>query len=182
MTNENDLIRRSIIGALCALAFSLIILFGTMFASDRVLNSTLFRQSRFATTILSEDSMSLVSIMEDPGKVDVFFKFIGAVTTAYINFEMIPVNEAKTFVVIFESLDNSISIESFVYHGKKLFVTGIAPSQSTCDAFRDELEKRRYFESVSIHQYTTVDDNIRFELVCTAPESRSYLDFAQGQT
>jgi Tfp pilus assembly protein PilN len=143
-----------------------LILLSTLFLAQQVLGSAFFRQSRFVSAVLSQDSTSLTSILSDPQKLDASAKFLGAVTTAYINFEMIPVNEARTFTVIFESLDSAITIESFAYQGKTLIIAGEAPDEKTLEDFRQDLEDKAYFTAVTLHQYTTVEDRIRFEMTC----------------
>jgi Tfp pilus assembly protein PilN len=143
-----------------------LILLSTLLLAQRVEASTFFRQSRFVSAVLSQDSTSLTGILSDPQKLDASAKFLGAVTTAYLNFEMIPVNEARTFTVIFESLDSDIAIESFAYQGKTLIIAGEAPDEKTLEAFRQDLEDQAYFTAVGLHQYTTVEDRIRFEMAC----------------
>jgi hypothetical protein len=142
-----------------------------------VAKSTLYRQSRFVTSVLSQDSTSFTDIITQPQKLDVLIKFIGAVTTAYINFEMIPVNEVHTFVTIYESLNDAISIESFTYHGKSLTIVGTATDRSDYFKFENALRDQAYFDSVSAHQYITTDDTIRFEIECGAAESRAVFAF-----
>jgi Tfp pilus assembly protein PilN len=143
-----------------------LILLSTLLLAQRVVASTFFRQSRFVSAVLSQDSTSLTGILSDPQKLDASAKFLGAVTTAYLNFEMIPVNEARTFTAIFESLDSDIAIDNFTYQGKTLIIAGEAPDEKTLEAFRQDLEDQAYFTAVSLHQYTTVEDRIRFEMAC----------------
>ncbi|MDL2234205.1 hypothetical protein LJC63_11600 [Ruminococcaceae bacterium OttesenSCG-928-L11] len=161
-----DTVKRTTQSLIAAMLAALLILLGTGGLAKRAAESTLLMQSRFARTVLAQDSMNPIRMVTEPQKLNVLLKFIGAVTTAYINFEMIPVNEAQTFVVLFESAGDDIAIESFAYHGKKLLVTGTAPTAEACERFRDALEDKRYFSSVALHQYTTTDDEIRFEMEC----------------
>jgi hypothetical protein len=143
-----------------------LILLSTLLLAQQVAGSAFFRRSRFVTTVLSQDSMSLTGILSDPQKLSASVKFLGAVTAAYINFEMIPVNEARTFTVIFESLDSAVIIENFVYQGKTLIIAGETPDTQTLEDFRQDLTDQAYFTAVSLHQYTTVEDRIRFEMAC----------------
>lgn len=150
-----------------------LVLVSTMTAAEAVSNSKFFRQSKFVTTLLSSDSTSLTTIVTNPKTLDAFTKFLGAVTTAYINFEMIPVNEANTFIAVFESLNEAIEIESFTYHGKSLTITGTATGRTEYFRFYRALEATEHFASVNGHQYITVDDNVRFEIECAAEEAFS---------
>jgi Tfp pilus assembly protein PilN len=143
-----------------------LILLSTLFLAQQVVESTFFRRSRFVSAVLSQDSTSLTGILSDPQKLDASAKFLGAVTTAYINFEMIPVNEARTFTVIFESLPGDIAVDSFTYQGKTLLIAGEAPDEKILEDFRQDLTEQAYFTAVSLHQYTTVEDRIRFEMAC----------------
>lgn len=162
MTKASFYLKHTAAGAVTAA----VILLSTILAARQVLGSTLFLQSRFVTTILSQDSISLAGVLTEPNKLDAGVKFLGAVTTAYINFEMIPVNEAKTFTVIFECLGDDITIESFHYQGKTLAISGEAPDTDSYEAFREALKEKDYFQSIRAHEYITVEDRVRFDLEC----------------
>lgn len=146
------------------------VLFSTLLLSIPVSNSAFFQKSRFVRMILATDSVGISGLVANTAHVDVLIKFLGAVTTAYINFERIPVNEASTFAAIFESLtevDGTIGIESFSYQGRAIIITGTADTEQACEAFLAGLSEQKHFSAVSGHKYTTTEDNIRFEIECT---------------
>ena len=147
------------------IAAALVLLFA-MSCADMVKNSRLLQQGRFAAAVFSQQPTGLAGVLSEPKKFDATLKFLGAVTTAYINFEMIPVGEARTFVAVFESLESDIEIDRFSYKGKTLEIIGIAPDAQTAEAFRLNLERQDVMLSVSYHAYTTVDDRVRFRVGC----------------
>ncbi|MCL2056890.1 MAG: PilN domain-containing protein [Oscillospiraceae bacterium] len=151
-----------------ALAAALVLLSSAAVA-DIVKGTRLFRQGRFAAAVFSQQSMSLAGVAAEPEKLDAALKFLGAVTAAYINFEMIPVGEARTFAAVFQSLESGIAVEQFSYKGKTLEITGISPDNATSERFRRNLERQGYLLSVSYHAYVTVDDDVRFSIECALP-------------
>jgi Tfp pilus assembly protein PilN len=158
-----DWLLRQLVPGLLAAAM---VLLATLFVAGEIIETRLVRQGRYAAVLLAEDSLTLTGVVSDPKKLDATLKFLGAVTAAYINFELIPVNEARTFTVIFEALDDAITVDRFVYRGKTLIITGHAPDAKTGEAFRRRLEAQDYLVTVDYHAYTTVSDNVRFQVTC----------------
>jgi len=153
-------------GLLSGIIAASIILTSATAAAGLLKNTRLFRQGRFAAALFSEETMSLAGVLSEPKKLDATLKFFGAVTAAYINFEMIPVGEARTFIAVFESLESDIEIDKFTYRGKTLEITGRAPDAATAETFRDNLENYGNLIPVNFHTYTTVDDAVRFNMEC----------------
>jgi len=160
------LIKRITADIIAALLISAAILPGAFFTAGRILDSRLIMQSRYARILLSQDdSYGITDMITNPKRYDAFLKFIGAVTAAYVNFEMIPLNEAKTFAVIFESMGGDIAIEDFEYQNNMLTITGTAPDVEAAGIFRDALRERGYFASVFMRRYEA-EDGAGFEIEC----------------
>lgn len=145
-----------------------IILLCSMLLVQRVENSSLYRQGRFVGSVLSQESVGAGEILGNTKSIRMTVKFAAAVTSAYINFELIPVNEASTFVVIFESVNDGINVELFEYRRKNLVIDGYADTQEAFEAFLGNLRHRDYFDSVSGDSYLTTEDTVRFRIVCVS--------------
>lgn len=151
----------------------------TTWGAGRLLGSEAYNKSRIISMIVSQDSVGIADIAGDKRNVDMMLKFVGALTSAYINFELIPVKEAGTFAAVFESAqgEGGVEIEKFEYHRKNLTITGVSPEVEAYEEFLANLQETEYFESVTGHYYTTTDDRIRFELECASQTASVYLDF-----
>lgn len=144
------------------------ILFGTGYAAERVRASDFYRSSRLIGMIVSQEGVGLADMAGNKRNVDMMLKFVGALTSAYIDFELIPVGEVSTFTAVFESVPEGVEIEKFEYHRKDLFITGKAESGEAYKDFLTALRETDYFAGVNGHFYLSTDDDIRFELECTS--------------
>jgi len=149
-----------------AVFLAVIILLSSVFAVQAIENSKIYMQSRFLSNVFSKDSGGLFATVTNPKRLDTTAKFIGAVTAAYIDFEMIPVNEASTFLAVIESINDSIDVEHFSYSGKNLTITGYAANRKDYFEFFDMLNSSEHFSLVTGQQYVTHNDVIRFEIEC----------------
>lgn len=163
---------------LLCLTAVLAIFYSTLFLARQIVGSPLYRQSKLISMIVQQDSVGLEGLIGNTRNIDLVVKFSGAIASAYINFELIPLNEASTFVAIFESLPDSVSIEGFEYHRKDLTVLGYADSTEAYEEFMEELRARDYFNSVTGHCYDSTRGGVRFELNCSAKAVEAYLDFS----
>jgi hypothetical protein len=153
---------------LTGLASAGIVLMATLLAATPLRGSDIFRQSRFVTALIAHESVEAGNLLTNSRNLDLFTKFLGAVTAAYINFEMIPVNEAGTFVAVFESLGADIAVEGFAYHGKTLVITGSAPGEAEAEAFRAALEAQGHFSAVSAILSPQDEGGVGFEISCAS--------------
>lgn len=162
---------------LCALLIAACILLASSYGADQLRSSQVYSQSRLISMIFSQDEVNLTDLVADRQNIDMLVKFVGAATSAYINFELIPVNEASTFVAVFESATGLVQIDHFEYHRKNLTIAGTADTRESYGTFLTGLRNTEHFESVSGHYYVATDDTIRFEVECTARYNGAYLDF-----
>lgn len=146
-------------------------------AAQGIVSSPVYRQSRVISMLVQQDSLSLDGLLKDRRNIDTVVKFAGALTTAYINFEFIPVNEAGAFVAVFESLSDGVEIEKFEYRGTALAIVGTADSEEEYNVFLESLRDRGYFVSVTGSAYESTQDTTRFEIVCEATAVQTYLAF-----
>ena len=109
------------ISVLTALLLAALMLLSTSWLADRVRQSTFYRQSRIVSSIVSLDSVGVMDIVSDRRNIDLLSKFAGAVASAYINFELIPIHEASTFAAVYESINSDVSIDSFSYRRRNLY-------------------------------------------------------------
>lgn len=156
---------KPILEAVTAVSLIAAILWGSALLSLEVKSSAVYRQSRVLTMLLSQEPVGIAGMLEDTRNIDMTVKFAGALTAAYINFELIPVNEAATFVAVFESLPEGVDIEGFEYHRKDLHITGVA-DETGYDAFISNLRGRDYFSSVTGQILGDQDGVTRFGIIC----------------
>lgn len=166
-------------GVLSGTALALAIFCATTFGARALLNSELYGKSRVISMIVAQDTVGVADLAADRRNLDIVLKFAGALTSAYIDFELIPVGEAGTFAAVFESVPDDVDITRFEYRRKNLVIFGSAPDKERYDAFVAGLEGTGHFESVSGHRYDATDGTLRFELEC-APENAvaAYLPFS----
>lgn len=149
-----------------ALALVLCILCGTILLSRQVESSTVYRQSLIIGSVFSQKSVGVGDVLKNSKNMEMLFKFAGAVTGAYINFELIPIYEADTFVAVFESANDNITVDAFTYHRKNLVIDGTAETGADYEAFAGALRDQGHFESVSGDHYTATDNTVKFKIVC----------------
>jgi len=161
--------RERVTGALAGLIAAALVMLSMDFAAAHVRRSRTFLQSRFAALLFSEGPLHISQVLTDQENISMFIHFLGAVTAAYINFDMIPVNEAQTFAVLFESRPGAVRIEDFAYQGKLLTIDGTAADERVAILFLQTLEERAYFRSLSGETRIMSDGVVRFEIVCALP-------------
>jgi hypothetical protein len=149
---------------LSALAIAAAILLLTGMLADGLRRSELYARSRFVSVLLSQDTMELRELVADRENVETLIQFVGAVTAAYIDFELIPVGEAGTFAAVFQSRPPAVQIDRFAYHGTDLSIFGAAPSEAEYDKFVRLLAETNYFESVSGQHDEAAEGEISFEI------------------
>ena len=142
------------------------VLLGTLFLAGQAEKSRLYLQSRMLGVIAKQDQVKVVSLLTDAEKRGALTKFIGALTSAYINFELIPYNEGQTFAAVFQSLEDGVHVEQFEYKRRDFLIRGWALTPEAYDAFAFKLSQSAGFSSVTGHKYLAVDDTIRFEIWC----------------
>ncbi len=153
---------------LTALLLAAALLLGGMLLSQQVLESDFYRTSKIIRllTVDSDQSPGMLGMLTDSRNRDVLLKFTEAVANAYVNFELIPVNEAETFSAVYESLGSLVKIEEFRYHRRNLVIVGTAPDEAYYQEFLRRLRSKERFEAVTGHSYLTTDNVIRFEIEC----------------
>lgn len=154
-----------------------LILLSTNVAADRFRSGDFYNKSRLISMIVSREEIGIADIAGNKRNVDMLLKFVGALTSAYIDFEMIPVGEVGTFAAVFESVPQDVVIDKFEYHRKNLTITGNALSPEAYEDFLETLRDTDYFESVSGHYYLSTGDTIRFELECISQSAAIQLEF-----
>lgn len=178
METIKNRLRFSLSGVISGLALAAAVLLGTTFGANALLKSEIYSKSRLVTMIVSQDNVGIVELVQDSRNLDMMLKFVGALTSAYINFELIPVNEVGTFAAVFESVQGEVTIEKFEYHRKNLSIHGSTPTRQAYEDFVERLRDTEYFQQVTGHEYTAVDDSIQFELECDSQSVPVYLDFS----
>ncbi len=151
-----------------AIVTALIVLLCSTLLAQQVAKTRFYQQSRFFTGLFRQDSVGVTEMFSQGKNMDLLLKFAGAVTTAYINFELIPVNEAKTFTAIFESVNDRITIQQFTYQRKDLSILGNAQDKEAYALFLEKLKQTEHFSSVSGHTYIALDDSIQFQILCAS--------------
>lgn len=167
----------SFTNVLTSLAAVFIIFCGTLYAAQQVVDSAVYRQSKLISMIVQQDSVGIASLVQDTRNIDLVVKFSGAIASAYINFELIPLNEASTFVAVFESVPDSVTVESFEYRRHNLVIYGYADSVADYNEFIGALRQRDYFDTISGHWYDSTHGGLRFEIECSAKTADAYLEF-----
>lgn len=164
-------------GLLLSLLVAATILFGSTWLAQSVRSSGIYNKSRLMSIILSQEEISFSDMAGSRRNANMMVKFVGALTSAYIDFEMIPVNEFDTFTAVFESMGSEIAIDRFAYQRKNLIIYGQADTQEAYQAFLSDLRETDQFDGVSGHDYLTTADTIRFEIACISHISTLELGF-----
>lgn len=144
-----------------------LMLFSSFLMVQAFKNSGFYRQSKIIGLLVSRDSVGVRGLFEDSRNLDTMLKFTGALTSAYINFELIPVNEVDTFVVVLESLPENVVIEKFEYQRRNLIIEGSAANRSGYFEFLHNLREHEHFKNISEHSYLTTENSVHFELTCS---------------
>jgi hypothetical protein len=150
--------------ALAAVAAAAGILLAAGLLAGALKKSELYSQSRFLSTLLSEDAVELRDFATDRENLSTLVKFVGAVTEAYIDFELIPVGEADAFAAVFESRPRAVRIVRFEYRGKDLSIFGTAPDEAQYGEFVARLTDTGSFASVSGSFTDSADGAVSFEI------------------
>ncbi|MGI6403792.1 MAG: hypothetical protein ACOX0K_06200 [Oscillospiraceae bacterium] len=153
---------------LTALLLAAALLLGGMLLSAQVLESNFYRKSQIIRLLTQDPQQSpgMVGMLTDSRNRAVLMKFAGAVANGYVNFELIPVNEAETFSAVYQSLGPVVEVEEFIYHRRNLVIVGTAPDEAYYRELLRRLRSKEHFEAVTGHYYLTTDDIIRFEIEC----------------
>lgn len=159
---------RLLTDAIIAVAAITAVIYSTMLLAGAVINSSIYRQSRVVSMLVQQESIDIPGMLEDTRGIELVIKFAGALTTAYINFEMIPVGEESTFVAVFESMNDKVDIESFEYRRKDLSITGTAATKADFESFLETLSERKHFVSVEGGCYDSTDGGVKFEILGVA--------------
>ena len=144
------------------------ILLTSVLLAGRVASSSLFLQSKLVGSVFSQESVGFADMLNRRENVRMLFKFAGAVTAAYINFELIPVHEADTFAAVFEGINDDVTVDKFEYQRKNLIIDGTALTREGYGQFVEALRDEGYFTSVSADEYITTEDTIRFRMICVS--------------
>lgn len=176
-TGARAVSRPGVASTITALLLAAAILLGTTLAANLVRSSNLYSKSRLISMIFSQEQINITDIAGNKRNVDLLLKFVGALTGAYIDFEMIPVNEIGTFAAVFESLPAGIEVEKFEYHRKNLTIAGTAANEDEYQSFLDSLRVTGYFEGVTSHYYLATSGRIQFELECISQAAQVHLEF-----
>ena len=147
------------------------ILLVTSLTAIWVEQSRLYQQSRLLASLTGRDGVSMLSIITESEKRDVTAKFIGALMSAYINFELIPYNEIQTFAAVFESLGEGIRISNFEYRRHDLLIHGIADTRQNYEDFTRRLTDTGHFASISGHTRPIESGGFAFEIWCVAVQN-----------
>lgn len=135
------------------------------FLSLEVKSSALYRQSRVLSMLIRQEPAGIAGVLKDTRNIDMAVKFAGALTTAYINFELIPLGEAATFAAVFESIPEGVDIESFEYRRKDLYIT-VSAGDADYLAFISGLRDQEHFSSVTGKRLVSGDGKAMYEIVC----------------
>lgn len=171
-----SLLRHFMDTAIAALLIAAII-YSTMLLALEVVNSSIYRQSRIVSMLVQQDTVGITELLEDSRNIDMVIKFAGALTSAYINFELIPLGEASTFVAVFESLPKGVNIDGFEYRRKDLHIEGTAEDESGYEAFLTELTGQGHFASVTGSCYESTDGRRHFKIICASNATETHLAF-----
>ena len=163
--------RSKTISAALAVAVAAAILLSTSLAAAWVEHSRIYMQSQMIRSIAGEDGVSMFSIVTSPEKRDVTLRFVAAITNAYINFELIPYNEAQTFTAIFASLNEGIHIETFEYRRHDLVIHGYANSIQNYYSFVKNLADNGRFASVTGYVLSEENNTVIFEVWCISTQT-----------
>ena len=153
---------------LLALLLTAAILFGSIWMAEEIRSSGVYNKSRLMSRILSQEEISFSDMLGDRHNVGMMLKFVGALTSAYIDFELIPVHELDTFTAVMGSVNDGIAIDRFAYHRKNLTIYGQAADREQMRQFLSALQETDQFKSIAQHAYETTADTMRFEMVCVS--------------
>lgn len=167
------------VSLLSGLAAATAVLMVATFSAAAFRGSELYSKSRVISMIVSQDSVGVTDIAGNKRNVDMMLKFAGALTSAYINFELIPVNEVSTFGAVFQSVPAGVDIDKFEYKRKNLSIVGAADTEEEYEKFIAELTAADYFEDIYGHYYLATDGLIHFEIECTSQAPSVYIEFPQ---
>ena len=160
-----------VISVALALAVATAILITTATAAIWIEHSRVYMQSQLLRSIAGEEGVNILSIVTSSEKRDVTAKFIAAITSAYINFELIPYNEVQTFTAVFMSLNEGVHIELFEYRRHDLVIRGNADSTENYDTFIKNLTDSGRFALVAGYVLSVENDTVTFEIWCKAAQN-----------
>lgn len=153
---------------LLSLGIAALILVTSAKAATSLRESSLMTQSQVVRSILADDAVGISSFLTSKEKRGMLRGFVKAVTDAYVSFELIPVNEGKTFATIFQSINDDIIIDEFTYHRRDLRLHGHG-TKAGYEEFVQSLEKSNYFyQVIQISVTETEVDEVEFTLDCQA--------------
>jgi hypothetical protein len=154
-----------------AVATALLVLLGTLFLAQQATQTEFYMQSQILRSIFArQESADTSGMLTQKNQREAMFQFAGAVTTAYIDFELIPVNEVDTFLAVVQEMNEGIEVESFAYHRKNLTIIGTAQTAEDYQNFLTRLQNVDYFEGVSGQDALSADGVVGFEITTTARE------------
>lgn len=171
MSYEKNNFFTVVIAVLTAMAVFL----STWWLSDMAEKSKIYQQSRIIGRLASQEQLDITSIVLDGEKRDITAKFVGALTTAYINFEMIPYSEGQTFVVLMQSINEGIHVENLEYKRRDLVISGVSNTIADYNSFMEHMENSGHFSSVTGHEYLNVDGGVNFDIWCAAENTGAAL-------
>jgi len=158
----------------CAVALLLtaVMSLSGIFLSGRALssvqNSAIYRQSQIIGSVFSQQDVGFTDIVTNPTGRGLLLKFAEALANAYVNFELIPYNEVRTFTVVYQSLAPAVEIENFAYQRRDLIITGSAVHENGYLEFLHSLRSQGHFGQVTGSFHTTAESYVRFEIKCAA--------------
>jgi hypothetical protein len=161
--------RHKIASAACALTIAASILLGTHLTAAWITNSRIYLNSMLLVSITDRDEgVSMFRVITDTEKRDMTARFIGALTNAYLRFELLPHTEAQTFAAVFQSLGEGIHISEFEYKRHDLLIRGNADTAEAYEAFLRQLSETGHFASVSGHTRPAYGGGVVFEIWCAS--------------
>lgn len=166
--------KRILAGVLTAL----VLLIGANWAAHQLRASEVYHRSRIISTIVAREEVDFIDMAGSRRNADMMFKFIGALTSAYIDFELIPLGEVDTFVAVFRSMPSGAAVEKFAYHRKNLTITGSVSEMEEYSRMIRALRATDYFESVTGVCSRADDGELHFELQCVARTVSVPFEFA----
>lgn len=142
--------------------------------------STLLAQSRVLRGLLQEDSVDALSILKDKDTRILLQKFVAAVASGYVNFELIPYNEGKTLSLLLSSINKGITIDSFSYSGRDFIIKGSCDDFESLDKFVTNLREADYFKQVSVDTNWSLEKT-EFTIHCYANAPDTPQDYFQNE-
>lgn len=168
---------RLLTDAIIAVIVIAAVIYSTALLSAKVTSSSIYRQSRIVSMLVQQESLDITGMLEDTRSIELVIKFAGALATAYINFEMIPVGEESAFVAVFESLNDNVDIEGFEYRRRDLSITGTATVKADYESFLETLRERKRFAYVEGSCYDSTEGGVRFEILGVSGAAEAYPAF-----